>query len=69
VFLPYIFLRGDWGGFGHPGHPLATPLNKSLITVFCVSSFHVNSIYHYNTSPNVEFVKSNKSAAVFAACN
>ena len=21
-----FFLRGDWGGFGHPGHPLATPL-------------------------------------------
>ena len=45
-FCLIFFLRGDWGGFGHPGHPLATPLTKSLITVFCASSFHVNSIYH-----------------------
>jgi len=26
LFLSFnLFLRGDWDGFGHPGHLLATP--------------------------------------------
>jgi len=29
-FCPIIFfLRGDWGGFGYPGHSLAMPLFDS----------------------------------------
>jgi len=36
LFLPYnVFLEVIVGGFGHHGHPLATPLIWSNITALC----------------------------------